>query len=258
MAQPGDEGTNDRVYIHELVAIRGRHRAAYMHHILANWGPIGQEERGQLCFGIWGTVGSTGRWPEVVNIWEHEGFDGLADSFAVEFDSPTLQDPKLAKWWGEAASYRRGGYDRILVPAPWMPTIGELCAAGIHGEVYAHETYRIARRDAGGGARDFLQAVADESVTVHGRFGWTLCGAWRTAMVGDDECILVWAIPTWRNWSEVEKAEAGDPALGRWLARVHAVTERRHRFLMVDAPLSPMRTGRQPARSDREPGWGDL
>jgi hypothetical protein len=245
---------NEKVYIHELIDIRGQNRARYMHHMLANWSPIGQEERRQLCFGVWGTVGSTGRWPEVVNIWEHDGFDGLADSFAVEFDDPTLQDPKLAKWWGEAANFRRGGYDRILVPAPWMPTIGDLCERGVHGEVYAHETYDVQP----GRAHEFLQTVADESVARHVRFGWTLCGAWRTAMVSDDECILVWSIPTWRHWAEVERAETGDPGLGGWPARMRALTTHRHRFLMVDAPLSPMRTGRQPTRSDRDRDWTDL
>jgi hypothetical protein len=247
--QPG----NEKVYIHELIDIIGPNRSRYMHHMLANWSPIGREERAQLCFGVWGTVGSTGRWPEVVNIWEHDGFEGLADSFAVEFDSPTLQDPKLAKWWAEAANFRRGGFDRILVPAPWMPTIGQLCEQRVHGEVYAHETYSLPP----GGAPDFLQAVAEESVGLHTRFGWTLCGAWRTAMVGDAECLLVWSIPTWRDWAAVEHAETRDPGLVSWRARTAAMATGQHRFLMVDAPLSPMRIGRQPARSDREPGWDD-
>ena len=49
-----------KVYIHEFVDITGHNRARYMQHITANWSPIGQEERNQLCYGIWGTVGSTG------------------------------------------------------------------------------------------------------------------------------------------------------------------------------------------------------
>src|SRR5262249_54818343 len=61
---------NDKVYIHERIEIRGHARAKYMQHMTANWCPIGRAERGQLCFGVWGTVGSTGRWPEVVNLWE--------------------------------------------------------------------------------------------------------------------------------------------------------------------------------------------
>ena len=49
---------NDRVYIHEFIDIIGHSRANYMQHMTANWGPIGQEERNQLCYGVWALVGS--------------------------------------------------------------------------------------------------------------------------------------------------------------------------------------------------------
>src|SRR5205807_8689792 len=42
---------NDKIYIHEFVDINGHNRANYLHHITANWSPIGQEERHQLCYG---------------------------------------------------------------------------------------------------------------------------------------------------------------------------------------------------------------
>ena len=40
--------------------------------------------------------------------------------------------------------------------------------------------------------------------------------------------------------------------------RSYDLSTHRHRFLLVDAPLSPMRTGRQPSRDDRDPAWQDL
>src|SRR6185503_8150269 len=93
---------NDKVYIHEFIDIIGHNRANYMHHMTANWSPIAQDERHQLCYGVWGVVGTTRGWPEVVNIWEEDGFPGLSHSFEHEFNHPSLQDPKLAKWWSEA------------------------------------------------------------------------------------------------------------------------------------------------------------
>ncbi len=96
-----------------------------------------------LCFGVWGTVGSTGRWPEVVNLWELDGWDGLAANFEHELAAPSLQDPSLAEWWAVAAELRRGGFDRIVVPEPWSPTIEELTAAGVKGAVYAHELVTV-------------------------------------------------------------------------------------------------------------------
>ena len=101
--------TNNKVYIHEFIDIIGHNRANYMHHITANWSPIGQKQRNQLCYGVWGIVGTTRGWPEVLNLWEEDGFDGLASSFRHEFGHPTLQDPELSDWWARAAQFRRHG-----------------------------------------------------------------------------------------------------------------------------------------------------
>jgi hypothetical protein len=246
---------NEKLYIHEYIDIIGHHRAAYMHHMTANWSPIAQAPpRHQLCYGVWGVVGSTGRWPEVVNLWEHDGFDGIALSLGHETGRPQLQDEKLEKWWAEAANYRRGGYDRLLVPAPWTRTIDELCAAGIRGDLYAHETVKLAPWE----ADEFLSLVADAAIDAHGEFDWQLAGAWKTAMHDDSECTLIWAIPTWEQWAALENAGAATPGLRRWRDHLHDRATSFERFLMNDAPLSPMHIGRQPSRDDRHDDWTDL
>jgi len=239
---------NDKVYIHEFIDIIGHHRADYMHHMTANWSPIAQAARHQLCYGVWGTVGSTRRWPEVVNLWEEDGFDGLAESFRHEFNHPTLQDPALAAWWAKAAQFRRAGLDRILVPAPWTDTIEELCAKGVRGEAYAHELLRVPA----GTAWDVLDMVGDTAVPVHEKFGWSLAGAWATAMCNDAEVLLLWAIPTWKHWGEFEAAQRTDADVKHWRSVATPRVEQWDRFLLVDSPLSPMRTGRQPHESDRD------
>ena len=33
------------------------------------------------CFGVWATVGSTGAWPQTVNMWELNGWKALAANF---------------------------------------------------------------------------------------------------------------------------------------------------------------------------------
>jgi hypothetical protein len=239
--------TNRKVYIHEFIDIIGHNRATYMQHMTANWSPIGQEERNQLCYGVWGVVGTTGAWPQVVNLWEEDGLDGLARSFRHELSHATLQDPKLAKWWSDAAGLRRSGFDRVLLPAPWTRTIEELCAQGIHGEAYAHEQIRVPR----GTASRFLDAVAERATEPYGEHGWELIGAWETAMIDESECFLLWALPTWESWASLEHAERRDSPVRGWRTWVYHHSESWQRFLMVDAPLSPLRTGRQPRRSDR-------
>jgi hypothetical protein len=241
---------NDKVYIHEFITITKQNRARYMHHMTANWSPIAQEERNQLCYGVWGTIGSTGTWPQVVNLWEEDGFDGLARNFGHETVGAGMQDPTLAKWWAAAADLRAGGFDRILVPHPDTKTSAQLCADGVDAAVYAHELIRV---DPGRPAA-FLDSVVTAGLAANGRFGWQLLGAWRTAMVADDECILLWAIPSWDAWSRAEQALLTMREL--LLGAAEKEVRSRHRVLLVDAPLSPMRTGRQPARSDRT-DWQD-
>jgi hypothetical protein len=238
---------NNKVYIHEFIDIIGHHRADYMQHMTANFSPSAQEERNQLCYGVWGVVGTTGKWPQVVNMWEEDGLEGMATSFRYEFNHATLQDPKLAKWWATAASFRSGGTDRLLAPARWTRTISELCADGVTGETYAHEWIRVPP----GNSADYLEIVRQEAVPVYGEFGWELAGAWETLMIDDSECFLLWSIPTWEHWAEFEKARRTHPPLVRWDGRVTEAATSAQRFLLVDAPLSPFRTHRQPARSDQ-------
>jgi len=232
-----------RVYIHELVDIVGPNRAAYMHHATARWSPIGRAERSQLCFGVWGVVGSTGRWPQVVNMWEYPSWEALGHNFEVELSSPSLQDPALAEWWEEAAAYRSGGLDRILVAADWSPGIEQLCSDGVSGIGYAHEVIRTTV----GGAPELLTSLQGDGVDAHAADGLTLVGAFARAMAADDEVIVIWAFPDWATWAASEASTtAGSSPVARWHASLAGLVVARERILLVDAELAPLRTGRQP------------
>ena len=240
--------TNRCVYIHEFIDIIGHHRADYMHHMTANWCPEARKERTQLCFGVWGTVGSTGRWPEVVNMWELPDWDGLVADFSHELARPSLQDPTLAAWWAKAAKFRRGGVDRILVPEPDSLTITEHCAAGTRGAVYAHELMTLPVE----GARAFLDAYGESGRAANERAGAVPVGAFRVALVNGYEAIVISAFESWDAWGDYEQAwEGGSAALAEWRATLQRLDARVQRTLLVDAPLSPLRTGRQPQESDR-------
>jgi len=231
---------NDRIYIHEFIDIIGHNRANYMQHMTANWSPIGQEERNQLCYGVWALVGSTGAWPKTVNMWEHAGWSGLAASLGFETVGRGAQDPALEKWWARAADFRSGGVDRIMRPAPWTRKVEELCADGVRADVYAHELVTVEPGTAG----EVLERARD-AAELHARHGWELFGAFTTAMANEHEALLLWAIPTWQQWADGES----DRELVTWRRSLQPVTW--SRVLLVDAPLNPLRIGRQPARSDR-------
>ena len=235
-----------RVYIHEFIDIVGHHRAQYMYHMTANWVPIGRAERGQRCFGVWGVVGSTGRWPQVVNLWEYSGWEALGHNFEVELTGAGLQDPSLADWWSRAAEFRSGGLDRILVAPDWSPSVADHEAAFAGPPVgYAHEVVSCRAGTAG----ELLERVRTTGIDAHAADGLALVGAFRRAMADDDECILLWSFPTWAAWSSFESDERGPAAA--WRTAQRDIVTGRDRILLADAPLSPLRLGRQPAASDR-------
>lgn len=243
---------NDRAYIHELIDIRGTHRADYMQHMAANWSPLAQEQRRQLLFGMWAVLGSTGHWPQVCNIWEEPGLDGLARSFGNETVGRGLQDPQLERWWNKAAEFRSGGFDRIVLPAPWMPTIEESVAAGTRANVFAHELLKC-QPDT---SFELLEVANSSARAAYDQFGWKLVGAWSTAMRDDDEAILLWALPDWQSWAVAEAAQRSDDRLLAWRSDARLMTTDWQRILLVAAPLCPFRTGRQPNRQDQI-DWSD-
>lgn len=233
-----------RVYIHELVDIIGHGRAEYMYHTTANWSPVGQTERDQRCFGVWAVVGSTGRWPQVVNMWEYDSWESLGRNFETELTGDGLQDPALEQWWAGAAALRSGGFDRIVVAPEWSPSTHDLEASFSSPPAgYVHELVECRP----GAAPEVLERVRDGGLEAHRRAGLRLVGAFATALGDDDECVLIWSFDGWGAWAA---AESGRHLAG-WRATQRDLVTRRRRIALADAPLSPTRTGRQPTLADR-------
>ena len=183
-----------------------------------------------------------------MNLWELDGWAGLVGNFEHEFSGGGTQDPSLAQWWAAAAGLRRGGADRIVIPAAWSPTIDQLTAAGTRGEVYVHEVVRTTE-----GPSEYLDAVAGHAVGTVAEFGGDLVGAFATVLPTAQEAIVIWALPSWSSWAEWEQAMRRPGRTAQWhevASRLGMVTRR---TLMVDAALAPLRTGRQPQVEDRRP-----
>jgi hypothetical protein len=234
----------DRLYLHETIDIIGANRAAYNHHMTANFGRIAREERGLLCVGVFSTVGSTERWPQTMNLWEFTGsWDGVAANFRHEFSRPQHQDASLEPWWAEAASYRSGGYDRLLIAAAHSPTLADLLANPQPAECHYHELVSLHP----GAAPGYLALVADQRQTLATEFGWSTLGAWRTALVNDSEAILVWSVPTWEHWARWEEAQtpgaANHTGVAAWRERTSDLVVDWRSKLMVAYELSPVVTG---------------
>jgi len=69
------------------------------------------------------------------------------------------------------------------------------------------------------------------------------------AMRNDAEGILLWAVPSWKEWAEVERDEAAGRS--RLLNRAAPLIRDWRCILLAGSPLCPFRTGRLPPCEDR-------
>jgi hypothetical protein len=115
--------------------------------------------------------------------------------------------------------------------------------------VYAHEIISVAP----GRADELLDRAAEVGRAAAGELGVGLLGGFRTAMGDDHEAILLWSFPDWPSWTAFEQAWSVGGAMAAWGAELHRLEARWQRTLMIDAPLAPLRTGRQPQIEDRRP-----
>lgn len=233
---------NTNVYIHEYIDIILQGRPKYFEHMTKGFAEHLGSDRPLKCFAVWGTLGSTARWPECINLWELQGWADAAKHFSIEVSHPSMQDPKLKVWWDEAQKYRSGGYDRMMIPAGYSPTIAQMCAnKKITGsQVFYHERISIAP----GQAKSYLSMLEQEWLPVANSLGLTLVAAMRTAMRNESECIIVWALRTWEDWGKLEEAYEHDPRVAVWRRRTQGLALDWTNHLMVSAPLSPTNTGK--------------
>lgn len=236
-----ERSMSKKIYMHEYIKITGANRARYFEHMTRAWRE-GAKARNQKAFGVWGTLGSTGNWPEVVNLWEYQSLEQLAGSFDHETSGDAMQDEFLKKWWEEVQPMRSGGYDRLLLPADYSPSIDETISRGIVG-------YRVFQQDLvqtpAGKARAYLDRVKAEWMPKAQELGMEMVGAYTTAMRDDSEALLIWAIRDWATWARAEQ-EIQRATDSSWRKSIREIALNSHSHLMCSAPLSPLQTGEQP------------
>ena len=105
--------------------VHRHHRSAPVGLHGAHAAPAGHEKVDFELLGTWYTMGITGRWPQVVNIWEipggWDGWYGKVDRLGLK----RMSNADLEGWWKRSrTSYRTGGFDRLLAGRPGVPDDG--------------------------------------------------------------------------------------------------------------------------------------
>lgn len=233
--------TDRDLFLHEVIDIVGQHQWDYMEHAKAQ---AGHEKVDFELLGTWYTMGITGRWPQVINIWEipggWDGWYGKVDRLGMK----RMSNAHLEGWWTTAYNYRTGGFDRLLAAAPGCPTMASLADAGLQSSLFVHELTEVRP----GTALEYLEAVREERVPLMAEYGHHLVGLYEVLM-HDTEVCTVWATEAAdhvrmgkardvsRGLASAEAAGvAGDDRIESWHRRARTWATRWREELMNPAP----------------------
>jgi hypothetical protein len=223
------------LYLHETIDIRGDGARPYMEGVLER--ARHSEKAGiSRLVGTWQVVGSTHRWPRVVNLWELDGWEHWARSLERQFD-PAKKDAHLAPWWSSMVRYRRGGFDRILEPVWFSPRRSDLESRGYKGSVVEQQLCRVPAQ----WQEIFFEEVSASLVPLLEANAVQLIGAYRAVMRAD-EVLLLWLAETFRGLCAWKQRCGGDQAYVAWLQRQNAWRVRVETLWLVPFPgslLSP-------------------
>jgi len=200
---------NPNIYLHEIIRTVPGREEAYAASVLSlhNDPTRAHPERVKRGTAQFRTTGSSGAWPSVINIWENT-WQGQATNLERQFQD-VARDTHMEDWWNRNLHLRRGGYDRLLVPAPYSPTLGELPARGVRAEIVLHEILWL---PFGEPAR-YLTEYERSFLPAAKQLGLELIGAYSVAMRPCQIMTLIGA----REWSQLaELIAAESPELRAW------------------------------------------
>ena len=220
------------LFLHEVVDIVGRGGRPYMEHTVG-FDADGTTSGGLELLGTWEVVGTTGRWPQVINVWEIDGWDGWA-RLGQRTNVDKAANAELAAWWDEAFQRRTGGFDRLLRGAPGCPTKAELVAAGTTGTWFVHELSTVRP----GAGPDYLAAALEQRAPAMAERGITLVGLYDSVLT-DTEVCTIWAADL---ASHTALLRDGDP----WPTTARAWCTRWREELMTPGPGSPLAPAEAP------------
>jgi hypothetical protein len=204
------------LYLHELIDIVGSGQDAYLASVLERASHSEGAGISRLV-GTWRVVGSTDRWPRVLNLWEMDGWEHWARSLERQF-LPEQRDHALGPWWQRTAEWRSGGFDRILEPTPYSPTVAGLAAAGVRGWAAVHTLVRTAPGRRG----EFLARVGTDLQPLLEARGLRLLGAFAVPM-RPAEAVFLWASPTFGALCRLYQSRRTDADWHCWRDRVEGL-----------------------------------
>jgi hypothetical protein len=225
---------NPNIYLHEVIRTVPGREESYLASVLSLHHDPTRSGLGHPAFAQFRSVATSGPWPVGINIWENTWAGQTADLMSQFQDAK--RDTAMEDWWNRNLHLRRGGYDRILIPADYSPTLADLEARSVRGEVFLQEIMWLPF----GEPRRYLDAVESQLLPILDRLGLDLVGAFRVAMRPRQVLTLIGA-PEWSRLAAL-MASSDDPNVARWNEyRVNTVQQAEEMLLLParHGPLVP-------------------
>jgi hypothetical protein len=140
------------------------------------------------------------------------------------------RDVAMEEWWNRNLHLRRGGYDRLLIPADSSPTRAEVREREITGEIFVHE---IVWLPFGEPAR-YLDRFGAEFAPALEAHGLDLVGAFRVAMRPRQVLTLIGA-SEWSRLGSLLDAATRDPGLRKWHEYRASTVEQAEELMLIPA-----------------------
>jgi hypothetical protein len=238
-------------YLHETVRLaRNAGSLSYMASVLEYGSPPAPDPTGGdrptlpervRLLGTFYTAAVTGRWPEVVNVWECPGglFGGWRSMLGVYHGLA----PEI--FWSREEDNRLGGEGIALAAAPGCPSLADLVARGVQARLVVQHLATVRP----GTADDYAAALRDEWVPIATDHGHTLVGLYTGTYRRDQVCLLLATDEDARVELQAaadaalghDEAAVADPRIPRWWARAREfLVGDWHEQLLVPYPGTPL------------------
>jgi hypothetical protein len=207
------------LFVHETVFCRSlQARERYQE--------IAKGMKGFTMVGTWQTVGMTGRWPTVLNIWQVPGgWLGWAEFLERTYGSDRRQ---MDVYFDQFDEVRSGGEDFLMASVPWSPSVEQLGAEEVRGTLFVHEVSTVRP----GAGRDYLAAMDERWRPVAGEHGHRLVGMYE-ALMTDTTVVTMWATDVEHH---VGLMTSQDPRIAGWRDEARTYCTAWHEELLSPAP----------------------
>ena len=224
---------NPNIYLHEIVRTVPGREEPYLASVLSlHHEPI-RRHRGRPAFAQFRSLPTSGAWPCGINIWENT-WAGQTEDLVSQFQDAE-RDVAMEEWWNRNLHLRRGGYDRLLIPADYSPTLAELEARGVRGEVFLQEILWLPF----GEPRRYLDAFEERLMPALERLGLDLVGAFRVAMRPRQVVTLLGA-REWGGLAALLDESTRDSKLRQWQTYRASVVQGSEELFLLPARHGPL------------------